>query len=175
MAWSGTSYTTGQWANYKSASGQDSHSPLPTNPRFVSSSDYRLQSVSPAIDAGVDVELPFSGKADTGAFEVHTASPISIPVFISSAVENSTSSILEMIYNITLANVAPAASAFSVQVNSVARNVNTVTISGTKVLLTLASPIVYGDIVTVSYTKPPAIHCRLLRRTGCNFQRSTRY
>ena len=59
-----------------------------------------------------------------------------------------------MTYNMTLANVVPAASAFSVRVNSTARTVSAVAISGTKVLLTLASPIVYGDVVTVSYTKP---------------------
>ena len=65
-----------------------------------------------------------------------------------------------MTYNLTLANVVPAASAFSVRVNSTARTVNTVAISGTKVQLTLASPVVYGDVVTVSYTKPSVIHCR---------------
>ena len=59
-----------------------------------------------------------------------------------------------MTYNITLANIVPAASAFTVLVNSAARSVNSVTISGTNVQLTLASPVVYGDIVTVAYTKP---------------------
>ena len=39
-------------------------------------------------------------------------------------------------------------------VNSSARSVSAVAISGTKVLLTLASPVVYGDAVTVAYTKP---------------------
>ncbi len=59
-----------------------------------------------------------------------------------------------MTYNMALANVVPAASAFSVKVNSAARTVNAVAISGTKVLLTLASPVVYGNTLTVSYTKP---------------------
>ena len=39
-------------------------------------------------------------------------------------------------------------------VNSSARSVTAVAISGTKVLLTLASQVVYGDVVTVAYTKP---------------------
>ena len=39
-------------------------------------------------------------------------------------------------------------------VNSTAGTVNTVAISGTKVQLTLSSAIKFGDIVTVSYTKP---------------------
>jgi len=78
----------------------------------------------------------------------------SVPVYVSSVIENATPSRLEMAYNLTLANIAPAASAFTVRVNSVARNVTTVAISGTKVLLTLASPVNYGDVVTVAYTKP---------------------
>ena len=38
--------------------------------------------------------------------------PVS-PVYISSAIENATPSVIEMIYNIALANIVPAASAFS--------------------------------------------------------------
>ena len=77
-----------------------------------------------------------------------------IPVYVSSVIQNATPSVLEMTYNLTLANVNPAPSAFIVMVNSVSRTVNTVAISGTKVMLTLSSAVVYGDIVTVAYTKP---------------------
>ena len=59
-----------------------------------------------------------------------------------------------MTYNLSLALIVPASSAYSVRVNSAARTVNTVTISGTKVLLTLASPVVNGDVITVAYTQP---------------------
>jgi uncharacterized repeat protein (TIGR02059 family) len=76
------------------------------------------------------------------------------PVYISSVIENATPARLEMTYNLTLANVVPAASAFTVKVNSVTRTVSSVAISATKVLLTLASPVVNGDAVTVAYTKP---------------------
>jgi uncharacterized repeat protein (TIGR02059 family) len=110
---------------------------------------------SDLIDAGIDVGIPFSGKGpDLGPFETQSASTNPIPAFTSAAVENATPSLLEMTYNMTLANIIPATSAFSVLVNSVVRTVNTVVISGTKVQLTLASPIVYGDVVTVAYTKP---------------------
>jgi uncharacterized repeat protein (TIGR02059 family) len=81
------------------------------------------------------------------------AQPV-IPVYTGSVVENATPSILEMTYNMTLANLVPAASAFSVRVNSVVRTVNSIAISGTKVQLTLASPVVNGNVVTVAYTKP---------------------
>jgi uncharacterized repeat protein (TIGR02059 family) len=77
-----------------------------------------------------------------------------IPVYQSASVENATPTIIEIIYNLPLANIVPAASAFTVRVNSVNRAVNLVVISGAKVQLTLASPIVYGDVVTVAYTKP---------------------
>jgi uncharacterized repeat protein (TIGR02059 family) len=116
-----------------------------------------LATGSHLIDAGVDVGIPFSGSApDLGAFENQSGTASTIPVFSSAAVENATPSLLELTYNTTLANVVPAASAFSVMVNSIARTVNTVTISGLKVQLALASPVVSGDVVTVAYTKPSA-------------------
>jgi uncharacterized repeat protein (TIGR02059 family) len=76
------------------------------------------------------------------------------PLFISSVIENYSPSVIEMTYNLSLASIIPAVSAFSVKVNSAARSVSSVTVSGTKVLLTLASPVVYGNSVTVAYTKP---------------------
>ena len=59
-----------------------------------------------------------------------------------------------MTYNLSLANIVPAASTFAVQVNSTARSVSSVSVSGTKILLTLSSPVAYGNTVTVAYTKP---------------------
>ena len=82
------------------------------------------------------------------------SAPPTAPVYVSSAIENGAPSIIELTYNLTLANIIPATSAFSVQVNSVARSVSSVSISGTKVLLTLSSPVAYGNTVTVSYTVP---------------------
>ena len=118
----------------------------------------QLASGSRLIDAGVDVGIPYSGKLpDLGSLENQTGSTtITVPLFTSGMVQNTTPSLLEMTYNITLANIVPAVSAFSVKVNSVVRTVSSVVISGSKVQLTLASPIVYGDAVTVAYTKPAA-------------------
>lgn len=84
----------------------------------------------------------------------HPLPPPTIPLNVSSAIENATPSIIEMTYNLSLANVVPAASAFSVHVNSAARSVSSVSISGSKVLLTLSSPVTFGNTVTVAYTKP---------------------
>lgn len=76
------------------------------------------------------------------------------PVFVSASVENSTPTILSMVYSLSLASVSPPASAFTVTVNSVARTVNSVAISGTRVNLILASRVNSGDVVTIAYTKP---------------------
>lgn len=77
-----------------------------------------------------------------------------VPVYKSSVIENTTPSLLEMIYNSTLANIVPSTSSFSVVVNSVMRSITKVTISGSSVLLTLESSVSTGDVVTVAYTKP---------------------
>ncbi len=132
---------------------------LTANPGFTSvPNDFTLLASSPAIDAGLDVGLSsdilsnFVGTSpDIGAYEYGSNS---IPVYVSSSIENAAPSILAMTYSRTLDNIVPDASAFTVTVNSVARNVSLVTISGTKVLLTLESPAVYGDIINVAYTKP---------------------
>jgi uncharacterized repeat protein (TIGR02059 family) len=76
------------------------------------------------------------------------------PTYVSSAVENATPSIVEITYDLSLANIIPSASAFSVMVNTLSRTINSVMITGNKVHLNLSSAINYGDIVTVSYTKP---------------------
>ena len=77
-----------------------------------------------------------------------------LPALVSMVVENASPSALILTYNMSLASIVPAASAFAVKVNSTARTVNSVAVSGTKVTLTLASPVVYGDAVTIAYTKP---------------------
>jgi uncharacterized repeat protein (TIGR02059 family) len=147
-------------ARIRSELGYEIHSPTPANPMFVSSTDYHVQQGSPAIGAGVaipEVTTDLEGNAFTNPPNIGCyATPLltNNPVYLSSVIENATPSLLTMTYNKTLANVVPATSAFTVTVNSVARSVNSVSISGTKVLLTLAAPVVYGDVITVSYTKP---------------------
>jgi uncharacterized repeat protein (TIGR02059 family) len=111
---------------------------------------------SDLINAGVDVGLPYGGSApDMGAFEsdIEAYVPPS-PIYISSAIENSTPSVLEITYSLALTDIVPATSAFSVQVNSTARTITSVTVSGTKVLLTLGSPVAYSNVITVSYIVP---------------------
>ncbi len=77
-----------------------------------------------------------------------------VPSFSGAVVENSSPSVIALTYSLNLANVIPAASAFIVKVNGTSRTISSVAISGTRVHLTLSSPIVYGDVVTIAYTKP---------------------
>jgi hypothetical protein len=116
-----------------------------------------LSSASTLINTGVALGLPYAGSApDLGAFETQLTINPATPVYSGATVDNATPSIVGMMYNLALAGIVPPASAFSVKVNSVARNVNTVAVSGAKVMLTLASPAVYGDVITVAYTVPSA-------------------
>jgi uncharacterized repeat protein (TIGR02059 family) len=79
----------------------------------------------------------------------------SLPVYVSSVIETATPDKLEMTYSLALADTSlPDVSSFTVMVNSVARTVNAVAISGTKVVLTLASAVAKGETVTVAYTRP---------------------
>ena len=78
-----------------------------------------------------------------------------IPVYQSSAVANATPSLVELTYDLSLnSSIIPAISSFSVMVNSVAVPVTIVAVSGIKVQLTLSTAIKFGDIITLSYTKP---------------------
>ena len=135
-----------------------------SNPLFVSSTDFHLQAGSPAIGKGLPVSgltTDYAGVAvknppSIGAYESGSAAPAPIsPVYQSSVVQNTTPSLIEMTYDLTLNNtIVPAVSSFSVLVNSIARTISTVAISGNKVQLALASRILPGDVVTVIYTKP---------------------
>lgn len=76
------------------------------------------------------------------------------PVVSGAAVEDSAPAVVVISYSINLASIKPASSAFTVTVNGTTRTVSSVAVSGNKVSLTLSSPVNYGDVVTVSYTKP---------------------
>jgi uncharacterized repeat protein (TIGR02059 family) len=144
------------------ASGYMTHG-ITTDPKFVSAtSDWKLQQTSPAINKGTSLgyTTDFDGRTidaqpDMGALEYAgiVQTPVS-PVYSGSVIQNTSPSVLEMTFNMTLANILPSTSAFNVTVNSVARTVSAVAISGSKVLLTLASPAKSGESLTVAYTKP---------------------
>jgi len=78
------------------------------------------------------------------------------PVFLNSTVENATPTIVELNFNIQLVNTLPSSAAFIISLNSSIVQVKSVSLSGTKVLLSLNTKIYKNDLVTVSYSVPPA-------------------
>lgn len=94
------------------------------------------------------------GEAATISAQTVTNRVAAIPVYIGSSIENATPGTLEMTYDLNLDDIIPATSSFNVQVNFLYRNVSSITITGTKVQLTLTSAAVYGDVVSVTYYKP---------------------
>jgi hypothetical protein len=161
----GTTKTFAQWQ----ALGYDSHSVV-VNPNFIDFTDFvpilRL-------DYGTDLGSAWLSGLSSTATWIPGASPAVVnqngtwqvgariydvtsinPYYISSVTEDDTPAFLDMTYSSSLANIVPAVSAFNVEVNSIKRNVNSVTILGDNVRLTLASRVYYGDLITVDYTKP---------------------
>jgi uncharacterized repeat protein (TIGR02059 family) len=143
-------------ADFLSLDYSDADSPRQADGSLPNLSFLHLAPGSDLINAGMDIGQPYGGSApDMGAFESDIEAYVPpAPIYVSSIIENSTPSVLEITYSLTLANIVPAISSFSVQVNSAARTISSVTVSGTKVLLTLASPVAYGNVIAVSYTVP---------------------
>jgi len=98
--------------------------------------------------------LNFSAKPVTNEVEG------SCPVLVRASVEFINPGVIELTFNTSMANVIPSVSAFTVLINSVKRAVSAVTISGTKVYLTLEKPVIYGDNITVAYTMPSSYALR---------------
>ena len=84
------------WNSYKTTSGQEAHS-LNISPLFVSSTDYKLQSISSAINAGANVGLTTDylknglvGLPDIGAYESTGSNPPSIVYYNGQAIATAT-------------------------------------------------------------------------------------
>jgi uncharacterized repeat protein (TIGR02059 family) len=163
----GSLITYAQWQ----AMGYDAHSVV-VNPNFNNFTDFlpaaRLNygtNLTSAWQTGLSTTAgwtlnvaPATANQDAnwqvGARIYESAVVTAAPLYLNSTVENAAPSVVVLNFNLSLSSSTPAVSAFKVSVNSVVRTVNSVTVSGTKVSLTLASPIKYGDVITVTYTKP---------------------
>ncbi|MBA7516911.1 hypothetical protein ES705_08960 [subsurface metagenome] len=147
------------------------YSPMTVNSVSIVSNMAHLELASPIVygdiitiayikPPGTKIQSTLGGEASSISSQSVTNNVKAVivdPTYISSVIENSTPKILEMTFDISLDNDSvPAPSAFDVQVNGSGGTVDSVAISGTNVRLTLDSLIVYNDIVTVSYNKPPS-------------------
>jgi uncharacterized repeat protein (TIGR02059 family) len=133
------------------------------DPFFVNfaSGDYHLQTGSPAIAKGIAIamvssdldKIPFSAPPSIGCYELPVSYPD--PIYISSQIANATPSKIDLTYDILLDSInPPPLSAFDIKVNLASVAINSISISGSKLSLSIASPVIAGDVVTVSYTKP---------------------
>ena len=159
--------TFNQWQ----AMGFDVHSVV-KNPDFINTSQFVPRNrLDHGTNPGMDWQTGLSTTAEwiagtapaisnqNGLWQVgaiihpEESAPV-IPVYISSVIEDNSPAVLEMIYDQALADIIPQTSAFTVMVNSAARNISSVAVSGNRVRLTLTSDVVYGDVITVAYNKP---------------------
>jgi uncharacterized repeat protein (TIGR02059 family) len=76
------------------------------------------------------------------------------PLYGSSSIQDGNADRVEVTYNMQLANVIPPKTAFSLNVNGSSREVTAVTVSGSIVSLQIATPVIAGDKVLLSYTVP---------------------
>lgn len=174
-------YNGSSWLNFSQwqALGYDLHSVV-LNPQFV---DMTSLVPTARLNYGTDLGTGFQTGLSTKASWVVGSSPATTnqngswqvgamiyddasappppppvapaPVIGATLVENTTPSLLEMTYDLALnTTLIPAASAYTVLVNGVTTAVSSVAITGSKVQLSLATAIKYGDIVLVSYAKP---------------------
>lgn len=139
----------------------------------------KLAPGSDLIDAGTNVGTLYAGSApDLGAFETGSsaatptppATPAIILAYQNSTVKNTTPSEIEVVYNLSIApGIVPPASSYEVKINSQIRSISKLTIKDKNVYITLSSPVVHGDLLTLSYTKPStsALQC-----TGGTFAES---
>lgn len=164
---SGTTMTFEQWK----ARGYDVHSVV-LNPHFK---DFTSFVPSTRLDHGTNLGDAWAaglspvavwGKTDpatsmqNGTWQVgavvYASTGVTSSNFSSAVINDSTPSVLEISFTAPLAAVVPAPESFTVTVNSMQRQVTAVNVSGTRVLLTLESPVFQGEHITVTYVKPDA-------------------
>jgi len=158
-------YTLAEWRNHRGQDANSIGSPFSIN----TTSKLRFEYNGTAETKTVALDVPY---VDVQGTKYHNSlslppyesrilivdpNPSDIPVIpglVSAVIENLAPSKLEMYYSLSLANIIPANSAFTVMVNSSPISVTSVSISGSTVTLTLESAVYEGDKVTVSYNKP---------------------
>jgi len=120
----------------------------PVNDGEIVTVAYSQPSTNPLQSESTGLAESFTAKSVTNKVDSRRPRPVSL------SVEAASPELLKMVFNMNLASLDPPASAFIVKVNSLPRSVSSVKVSGTEALLTLASPISSGDIITIAYTIP---------------------
>ena len=130
---------------YTLADADGTHSSLLVAPNSLALNGGSIQDVDNMLDAAIEHQ-------GAGAFYVQQVVDETAPELQSAAVGAAT---LTLTYNEDLdTGVTPPASAFAVIVGDATRSLDSVSVSGTAVTLTLATAVESGDMVTVDYTVP---------------------
>ncbi|SLM28453.1 exported hypothetical protein [Desulfamplus magnetovallimortis] len=102
---------------------------------------------------GSNFEISYAGGTDNNDVVLTYLADMTPPVFQSTVTSTDGSKVI-LTYDGPLNDTTAEASAFEVTVNGNPNNVTVVTINGSTVELTLTSPVIYGQTVTVTYTDP---------------------
>ena len=130
---------------YTLADVDGTHSSLLVAPDSLALNGGTIQDVSSMLDAAIEHQ-------GAGAFYVQQVVDDMAPDLQSAAVDGAA---LTLTYNEELdTGAAPSASAFAVTVGDATWSLDSVSVSGTTVTLTLATVVESGDTVTVAYTVP---------------------
>jgi uncharacterized repeat protein (TIGR02059 family) len=163
----GSVKTFAQWQ----AMGYDAHSVV-VNPEFKDLVNFTpSKRLDYGKDLGAEWATGLSSKAvwsnkdpetvsQNGTWQVGAviyegiSDPAPVPVIVNSVISSNDPTVIEMTYSSSLAGIVPAPSSFSIVVNSVAKAVTAVNVSGNKVIVKIQDPVAHGDVVKVSYIKP---------------------
>ena len=130
---------------YTMADADGTHSSLLVAPDSLALNGGSIKDVNNMLDAAIEHQ-------GAGAFYVQQIVDETAPEFQSAAVDGAA---LTLTYNEDLdTGVTPPASAFAVMVGDATRSLDSVSVSGSAVTLTLATAVESGDMVTVAYTVP---------------------
>ena len=146
LTFSGGSGTTATTFTYTVASGDTDVDGI-----AISVNTLELNSGTIKDAAGNNATLTHSAVAASTSLKVDTT----IPVHSSSTV-NETGTQLTMTYGEALSSTTAATSAFAVVAAGSSVSVSSATVSGSTVVLALASTVRIGQVVTVAYTDPTA-------------------
>ena len=144
---------------YTLAGADGTHSSLLIAPNSLALNGGSIQDVDNTLDAAIEHQ-------GAGAFYAQQVVDETASELQSAAVDGAT---LTLTYNEDLdTGVTPPASAFAVMVGDATRSLDSVSVSGSAVTLTLATAVESGDTVTVNYTVPTGESANKLQNASGN-------
>jgi hypothetical protein len=145
------------------------------NPGFYSSTNFHPNTTSPVKDAGLlipgetlyDLDgVLVDNTPNIGCYE--TAANYSTPKYLSSVIENNKPKLMIVRFDISLANIVPDKSCFTVNVNSESKAISKDSVGGGYLYLVLANAVKSGDQVTLTYVAPSSSPLQSVNNVPCS-------